>query len=210
MIEFFFEFASPYSYLASLELPAMAERYGAKLLWRPIDIAKVWEAQGVLDSYGAIRRLKSGYIAADAARVAAARGVKLTFPATSGNPAPARLVFYALAATDPARAVAFAQAVWRRRFKGEATSEPGDLVAAFPGLSAEWIAAACADPVAAGLLAASNDAAVASRCFGAPWVLCGSQTFFGQDRLYLLETVLKTASAASASRTVSVEQEGAS
>ena len=47
-IDVFFEFSSPYSYLAAQELPALAARHGRPLRWRPIELAKVWGAQGVL------------------------------------------------------------------------------------------------------------------------------------------------------------------
>ena len=44
-IDVFFEFASPYSYLAAQELPALAARHDRLLRWRPIELVKVWEEQ---------------------------------------------------------------------------------------------------------------------------------------------------------------------
>lgn len=189
-IDFFFEFASPYSYLASLELPDLAARHGAELNWRPIDLREVWRSQGVMEAYGAIRRMKSGYIAKDATRVAAARGVELIFPTARDDPRRARLVFYALAAEDAARGVAFAQAVWRHRFSGRPIGEVQDLVEAFPELCADGVEAACAERGPAALLSEASAAAVESHCFGVPWILCGTDAYFGQDRLYLLEKAL--------------------
>ena len=61
-IDVFFEFASPYSYLAAQELPALAARHGRPLQWRPIELAKVWAAQGVLEAYRAVRRVKAAYV----------------------------------------------------------------------------------------------------------------------------------------------------
>ena len=57
-IDVFFEFASPYSYLAAQELPALAARHDRLLRWRPIELAKVWEEQGVLEAYKAVRRAR--------------------------------------------------------------------------------------------------------------------------------------------------------
>ena len=34
-IDFYFEFASPYGYLASLEIESVAEKYGRAVNWRP-------------------------------------------------------------------------------------------------------------------------------------------------------------------------------
>src|SRR5271155_3480917 len=66
-IDVYFEFASPYSYLAAQELPALAARHGRPLRWRPIELEKVWGAHGVLEAYAAVRRVKGGYIMPDAA-----------------------------------------------------------------------------------------------------------------------------------------------
>jgi hypothetical protein len=67
-IDVFFEFGSPYSYLANQELPALAAHHGRQLRWRPIELAKVWAAQGVLEAYAAVRRVKLDYVRRDAAR----------------------------------------------------------------------------------------------------------------------------------------------
>lgn len=192
-IEFFFEFASPYSYLAARELPKLAARHGTNLNWRPIDLREVWRLQGVLEPYTAIRRFKSNYIAKDATRVALTHGVNLTFPKGPEDPGPARLVFYALSAERPDQAVAFAQAVWLHRFSGNSIREPGDLLRAFPVLSESFVDAACEDPRAAARLTAANAAAASNHCFGVPWMVCGSEAYFGQDRLYLLEAALDRA-----------------
>jgi len=81
VIDFYYEFASPYSYIAAQRLPALAAEVGRAVRWRPIELRKVWAAQGILDAYGAIRKAKRGYIQADAQRVAADLGIAFTVPA---------------------------------------------------------------------------------------------------------------------------------
>jgi 2-hydroxychromene-2-carboxylate isomerase len=49
---------------------ALAARHDRLLRWRPIELAKVWEEQGVLEAYKAVRRAKGRYVMRDAARVA--------------------------------------------------------------------------------------------------------------------------------------------
>jgi len=61
-IDVFFEFPSPYSYLAAQQLPALAARHGRRVRWRPVDIAEIWSSLGVLEAYGAVRKVKVGYI----------------------------------------------------------------------------------------------------------------------------------------------------
>lgn len=189
-IDFFFEFGSPYSYLASLELPALAARHGRPVRWRPIDITAVWAAHGPLEAFEAVRPQRRGYIVRDAARVAAHRGVTITYPKGPPDAAMARLAVHGLAAADPERATRFAQAVWRRLFgEGQPIGSASDLAAA-SGLSAQEIEAAAAAPSAARSLAEANDAATRTRCFGVPWIVVGDQSYFGQDRLYLVDAQL--------------------
>jgi len=45
MIDFYYEFASPYSYIAAQRLPALAKA-AQGVRWRPIELRKVWADQG--------------------------------------------------------------------------------------------------------------------------------------------------------------------
>jgi 2-hydroxychromene-2-carboxylate isomerase len=115
-IDAFFEFASPYSYLAAQELPALAARHGRPIRWRPIELAKVWEEQGVLEAYKAVRRAKGRYVMRDAARVAADRGVRFVPFGSLPNATAARLVVHRLNRCAPAAAQPFLLEVWRKLF----------------------------------------------------------------------------------------------
>jgi 2-hydroxychromene-2-carboxylate isomerase len=115
-IDVFFEFSSPYSYLAAQELPALAARHRRPLRWRPIELAKVWSAQGVLEAYAAVRRVKVGYIMRDAARVAADRGLSFVPFRSLPNVTLARLAFHRLKRCALPAAEAFVLAVWRKLF----------------------------------------------------------------------------------------------
>ena len=43
------------------------------------------------------------------------------------------------------------------------------------------------DPQATGDLESANRDAIASGCFGVPWIVADDEIYFGQDRLYLLD-----------------------
>ncbi len=102
MIDFYYEFASSYSYIAVQRLPALAAKAGKGVRWRPIELGKVWAAQGILDAYGAIRKAKRAYIMADVRRVAADLGIALTMPAVIPPDATlARLAVHGLDALRP-------------------------------------------------------------------------------------------------------------
>ncbi|WP_191061710.1 DsbA family protein, partial [Geminicoccus harenae] len=45
-IDFFFEFASPYGYLASLRIDSIAAAYEREVVWRPIMLGAAFKASG--------------------------------------------------------------------------------------------------------------------------------------------------------------------
>jgi 2-hydroxychromene-2-carboxylate isomerase len=187
-IDVFFEFASPYSYLAAQELPALAARHGRPLRWRPIELAKVWGTRGVLEAYAAVRRVKAGYIMRDAARVALDRGLPLVPFRSLPDTALARLVVHRLNRCAPAAAENFVLETWRTLFAEGA--EIGSIDALTRGLDPRLqseIRSAQGDSQAAEDLEIANRDAVASGCFGVPWIVADGEAYFGQDRLYLLD-----------------------
>jgi 2-hydroxychromene-2-carboxylate isomerase len=193
-IDVFFEFASPYSYLAAQELPALAQRHGRPLRWRPIDLAKVWRELGVLEPYRAVRRVKVGYIWRDAARVAADRGLQLVPSQSLPDTTLARLVVHRLNRYAPAAVEPFVLEVWRKLMaEGAAVGSVDTLMRCLDsGLHSE-IQAAHEESEAAEDLEIANRDAVAGGCFGVPWITADGEVYFGQDRLYLLDRRLTQA-----------------
>jgi 2-hydroxychromene-2-carboxylate isomerase len=187
-IDVFFEFASPYSYLAAQELPALAARHGRPLRWRPIELAKVWGAQGVLEAYAAVRKVKRGYIMRDATRLAIDRGLRLVPFRSLPDATLARLVVHRLNRCAPAAAETFVLETWRSLFAEGADIGSIDVLTRglAPPLQAD-IRSAPGDSQAAEDLETANRDAVASGCFGVPWIVADGETYFGQDRLYLLD-----------------------
>lgn len=189
-IQFFFELASPYSYIASLQIERLAAEANRSVDWRPIEIEVVWAAQGVLEAYAAVRKAKRNYIALDSRRCASAYGITLAKPATTAkDTALAKLAFWGISASDPALAKRFIQAVWHRHFsEGSPIGGVQDLAVASAGLSLDSAAinAASQLPQARASQDQSNADAIGSGCFGVPWFVAEGETFFGQDRLSAL------------------------
>lgn len=188
-IDFFFEFASPYSYIAAQSLPALAARTGRTLRWRPIDMSQVWAELGVGEPYAAIRAIKRGYIVRDAARVAADRAIPFARPASFPPDATlGRLAVHGLALRDTAAAGALARAIWHRFWgEGSGIDTLDDIAAAAPDLTREQIAAATESPDARTALDTAIADAIALKCFGIPWIVAEGESYFGQDRLDILE-----------------------
>jgi 2-hydroxychromene-2-carboxylate isomerase len=51
-IEFLFDFGSPTTFLASRELPRIAERAGADLVWQPVLLGGHFEGRRQYEPYG--------------------------------------------------------------------------------------------------------------------------------------------------------------
>ncbi|HQR21254.1 MAG TPA: DsbA family protein, partial [Burkholderiaceae bacterium] len=78
-IEFYFDFSSPYSYIASERIEALAARTARSLEWRPVMLGAVFKTSGgapLTEVYGP----KSSYAVRDFARSAAFVGVPYRHP----------------------------------------------------------------------------------------------------------------------------------
>ena len=186
-IQFFFELASPYSYLASHQLDQLNLDLRREVDWRPIDIEVVWSALGVLEAYAIVRNVKRKYIAQDAQRCARALGVPLTKPTTSACETKlAKLAYWGLRSYGLELAVRFIRAVWNAHFaNGDPIGSSQELAAATAGLGlrSEAIEAAAQSAEARQAQDVSNAAAIGLGCFGVPWFAVDGEVFFGHDRL---------------------------
>jgi 2-hydroxychromene-2-carboxylate isomerase len=78
--EFWYEFASAYSYPAALRVAALAEERGVNLVWRPFLLGPIFAAQGWPDSPFNLYPAKGRYMWRDLERTCDAMGVPLKRP----------------------------------------------------------------------------------------------------------------------------------
>ena len=126
-VTFYFEFASPYSYLASHRIEEVVAKHGRQVLWRPIRLLEVWEAIG--QDVAAIPKAKLQYIEHDSNRCAQQLGIPFTMPEVFPPDATlARSAFYHVDSRDPPLAKTFAQAVANQYYgEGRDISTPAQL-----------------------------------------------------------------------------------
>lgn len=206
-IDFYFEFASPYSYIAAMRLPAIVARGGGGISWQPIELGAVWAAQGILDAYRAVQGVKRSYIQADARRVAADLGIVLARPAVFPPDATlARLAVHGLAMAEPSVGGSLTLNLWRRYWgEGQSISTEEDLAAATPdGIDPARVVAAAKHPGARDRLDAANRRAIKLSCFGVPWIVVDGEAYFGQDRLEMIEKRLSVRSSTQNAANVSM------
>jgi hypothetical protein len=78
--EFWYEFASTYSYPAALRVAALADQRGVSLIWRPFLLGPIFMAQGWRDSPFNVYPAKGRYMWRDLERTCGAMGVPLKRP----------------------------------------------------------------------------------------------------------------------------------
>ena len=191
-VEYFFDFGSPTSYLASTQLPRIAAEVGAEIVWRPMLLGGVFKATG--NASPVTVPAKGRWMNGDIARWAARYGVPFRF-----NPHfPINTLTLMRGATglQMRRPADFARylAVVHRAMWESATNlgDPAVLAAtlAAAGFDAEAFMALVADPEVKARLVATTEEAVARGAFGAPTFFVGDEMFFGQDRLDFVREAL--------------------
>lgn len=189
-IDFYFDFASPYSYLAHIKLPLLAQQYGATLHYHPIDVTTAKLAAGNYGPSNFDIPAKRRYLQQDLERWARRYQVPLRF-ANPGNTLHANIgTFYAVKAGS---AAAYVRAVFHRLWGLGANDLRAVLNAAAQEL--DWDAPAFLAYVYS--KAAQQEYLQACRAaygrgvFGAPIMAVDDQMFWGNDRLAFLEAYLR-------------------
>jgi 2-hydroxychromene-2-carboxylate isomerase len=192
-IDFYFDFSSPYGYLASTAIDALAARHGRTVRWRPFLIGALYKQLGYapLEQPG-----KRAYFLHDVKRSARAMGVTLDIPPSFPEAliAAARAVYW-IADRDEAKAGAFAAAAFRAYWsEGRKLADPEIVaeIAAAQGFARESVLAALADPAVKDRLKKETDAAIAAGIFGSPFIVVDGERFWGSDRLDQVEKWLAT------------------
>lgn len=188
-IDFYFDFTSPYGYIAAEKIEAFATQHGRSVNWHPVLLGAIFKITGTQPLVEI--PLKGNYSKRDFARTARFLGVPFNFPArfpVSG--VAASRVFYVLAKQSHEHAKAYAQAVFRAYFReGRDISSPDvalDLAAAQAHDRAA-LAAAINEPLLKEEVKRHNDHAIEVGVFGSPYFVIDGEPFWGCDRFDQME-----------------------
>ena len=183
-IQFWFEFASTYSYPAAMRIGAAAKAAGVHIEWRPFLLGPVFAAQGLKDSPFNLYPTKGSYMVRDLERTCAA--LDLPFKLPSPFPQNGLLAARVATALEGELRTRFARAVYQLEFgEGRDISDALTIAEALrhAGLDAAMIERALQDDVKSALRAATEEAQAAG-VFGAPsFVTSNNELFWGNDRL---------------------------
>jgi len=184
-LEFYFDFSSPYAYIASECIEPLAARHGRAVRYRPTLLGAVFRISGQRPLTEI--PVKGDYARRDFARSARFAGIPFAmpepFPIGTVTAARACLV---LQGADPAGADNFIHAAFRAYFaEGRNLSDPQVVhdVLARTGADADAVLEAAATAPVKDALKAAVDASLARGVFGTPFIFVDDEPFWGSDRL---------------------------
>jgi len=189
-IDFYFDFSSPYGYLASTRIDAIAARHGRNVSWRPFVLGAAFKVTGQQPLVE--QPLRGEYAKRDFARSARLLGVPLKLP----EPFP----FFGLAASracywvaDAARARALAKAIYHAAFgEGRDVTPVASVAEIARKLGIEGVEQGVEKPETKAKLREATDEALSRGVFGSPFFIVDGEPFWGHDRLEHVERWLAT------------------
>ena len=191
-IDFYFEFASPYGYLASTQIEALAGRHGRAVAWHPIMLGAAFKETGARPLMQT--PLKGPYLLHDVPRFARFLGVPLKLPAVMPmNSLAASRACVWVEEDDPEQAKRLAKALFHAHWgEGRDLGAPAAVadVAAGIGIERGDLLAAVADQRIKDRLKEQTQAAIERGVFGSPFIFVDGEPFWGADRLPQVEAWL--------------------
>ncbi len=186
IIDFWYEFASNYAFLAAMRIEAVAERAGVGVRWRPFMLGPIFAAQGLTTSPFNLFPIKGRHMIRDMERQCAAIGLAFVKPDPfpQNGLAAARI---ALIGHDAGWGPEFSRRVYRAEFVEGRTISDRDVLTAILdelGLDAGAVLAASETPDNKARLKAQTETALGLGIFGAPsFITADGELFWGNDRL---------------------------
>lgn len=190
-IEFWFDFISPYAYLAWQRIHAVAEAHGREVVYRPVLFA------GLLNHWGQLGPAeippKREFLFRQVSRRASALGVRLQPPPSHPfNPLLGlRLAALELASEERRRLI---ETLWRATWGGgPGISDPAAVAAVLDdaGFPAAALIERAQSPSGKQRVLDNGAAGLAAGVFGVPTMIVEGELFWGDDSFAELEQVLR-------------------
>lgn len=184
-LEFWFEFASTYTYPAAMQVEDACAKAGVELVWKSFLLGPVFGAQGMTDSPFNIYPVKGAYMWRDVERICADAGLGWQKPSSfpRGSLLAARI---AARFADADWAGTFIRAVYAANFAEDrdiADDAEITQILSEIGQDAEAVLAETLTADGKTILRANTEEALARGIFGAPTMFVGDELFWGNDRL---------------------------
>ncbi len=192
-VEFFYDYGSPYSYLADSRLPGLKARTGAEVIYRPMLLGGVFKATGNQSPFVEPVEAKRSYFSVELRRAVHRLNVAFVqnphFPINTLGLMRTAHAARALEVFEPFHSAIF-RAFWTAGAELGNPQVVADVLDAEGLKGSEIVDAARGDEIKAALRA-TTDEAVERGIFGAPTFFVGAEMFFGNDRMEFVEDALK-------------------
>jgi 2-hydroxychromene-2-carboxylate isomerase len=194
-IEFFFDFASPYAYLAACRVEAVAADLRRAVRWRPILLGVVFKVTSGHPNL--MKPLQGDYLRHDVPRCARRWGIPVIHPLPMpfASLAASRGFYWLEGQGDGHLPPAFARAIFNAHWAdGRDMAMPENVldVAAGLGIDRDAMEQGITETTIKERLRAETDAAIARGVCGAPFFLVEGEPFWGADRLDQMAEWLRT------------------
>ena len=189
-LDFYFDFSSPYGYIAACRIDALAAKQGRQVNWFPFMLGATFKITGSQPL--TLYPLKGTYAERDFAR--SARQHTIPFKMPSKFPLAtitAARGFYWLAKSDSALARKFALAIYKAFFADDqdiSNNTVISMIANSIGVDGDKLLAGAQEPEIKEKLKQITDQAINERgVFGSPFILVDGEPFWGADRLEMID-----------------------
>jgi len=191
VVDFWYDFSSPYAYLGSTQIERVAARQGARVNWKPFLLGGLFKAIGTpIVPIQAASEPKRRYLSRDAQDWAGYWQVPFAWP--TRFPMRTVLALRTVLSVDDVDRAKATHAIFRAFWVEDRDIADGAVLAdvlARAGLDAGAVARAETPPAKAALQALTDEAVATGLC-GAPTSVVRGHLFWGQDRLGLVEKTL--------------------
>jgi 2-hydroxychromene-2-carboxylate isomerase len=195
-LDFYFDFISPFGWLASLRIDALAARHGYTTQWHSMLLGvSVLKVMGMkpLRQYP----LKGDYLKHDLLRYMRRHGIRIgrDLDTPPANPVPAGRIFHIIQDSNPEEAKTVARHLLKAYWGDGRDIGHAELaldLASEVGADRQMLADALASGEGDRLLRAAVDRSLARGVFGSPFFIVDDEPFFGLEKMELLEDWLST------------------
>jgi 2-hydroxychromene-2-carboxylate isomerase len=184
-MEFWFEFASTYSYVAAGRIEQLARAAAVEVRWRPFLLGPIFAKQGWNDSPFNLYPAKGAYMWRDMERLCSRYGLPFKRPSAFPRNG-VRAARVALLGAEAAWGPGFVEAVYRANFGDDRDIGDPELLVLLvdeQGVDGRGILAQAESPEWKPRLREQTERAEKLGIFGAPTFVVGTELFWGSDRL---------------------------
>src|SRR2546422_2249917 len=191
-VEFFYDYSSPWTYLAFMRIEDLCRRYGADLEWRPILVGGIFNTvnPSVYESRERPVPAKARYMAKDLKDWADYYGLTIRFPPAVFLVSSVKSLRGAWVALEHGAISRYSRAVFAAYWGGDRDISRDEVLASIVtevGLDRAEFFDKIQQSSYKDRIRANTDECMRRGGFGSPTLFVGDAMFFGNDRLVLVE-----------------------